>query len=223
MLFSRQAQGGATFHHAGSDRHWLGLRQIHPLRQGEEDLHDRHPTAGVCLCVFAFCFVCANILGMFVCCYECLHEHILMHTCVCVFVWWAGAGECGLHHHWVDGGGIQWVRPVEGDPLPGGHIFIVPLNSLYVFVCVCVCFVCCNSYVWICVWVSVCFVCYNLCVCLAGGASVSFFSLFLFLNVCPKGDGRIYVHSFAHSAQKVVLRCWMLQGLWSMQMQIPLF
>lgn len=45
-LFSLQAEGGTAVHHYSLDRNRLGLRQAHPLRQGQEDLHDSHPSAG---------------------------------------------------------------------------------------------------------------------------------------------------------------------------------
>lgn len=45
-LFSLQAEGGAAVHYYSFDRDWLGLRQTHPLRQGQKDLHDRHPSTG---------------------------------------------------------------------------------------------------------------------------------------------------------------------------------
>lgn len=45
-LFSLQAEGGAAVHHYSFDRDWLGLCQTHPLRQGQKDLHDCHPSTG---------------------------------------------------------------------------------------------------------------------------------------------------------------------------------
>lgn len=41
-----QPEGGTAVYNPGSDRNWLRLHKIHPLGQGEEDLHDRHPSTG---------------------------------------------------------------------------------------------------------------------------------------------------------------------------------
>lgn len=53
-LFSLQAEGGTAVHHYSFDRNWLGLCQTHPFRQGQKDLHDRHPPAGTLTICEAF-------------------------------------------------------------------------------------------------------------------------------------------------------------------------
>ncbi len=46
VLHHPPVEGRVTLHHNRPHWIWLGFHQRDPLRQGKEDIHDRHPTSG---------------------------------------------------------------------------------------------------------------------------------------------------------------------------------